>query len=237
MGVGQFVQESNVIWMFMTVVAGALVGLVLSFLVNTILVEISLDSFPAFYFGFVFLFLGVLMVFRVVRFQGWKKRVLMLTFALMIIASGVLCFVFKASWLFTLSPLAKMPLYGLLGISTCFMMTFTILDVINFCSSCCSPSGVALIESAEQVNLVLIVSVIMGFGYGIFFGLLDVGKKAHTGNQLRRQLVHEEIFCVPFGITLGACAALYNEYLRQRQIKEGEYKYSPLYTDEQDDMI
>ncbi len=106
--------------------------------------------------------------------------------------------------------------------------------MLNFFLGLCNPEQAALIESERQVTLVVVASSALGLGYGIFFGVLQVGKTARTTEQLSKQLIHEEMFCVPFGIAIGACSALANEYFRNRQLEQKQYKYSPLFQDEND---
>ena len=114
---------------FLAVVSGALLGLVLSFLVNCTLVEISLNAFFRFYFGCLFVLVGGGILVRVcAQRQEPLRRLLLVTFALMVLSSGVLCFFFQDRWIFELGTAAKIPLYGVLGVSACFAVTFSIVD-------------------------------------------------------------------------------------------------------------
>jgi hypothetical protein len=123
---------------FLAVVSGALLGLLLSFLVNCTLVEISLNAFFRFYFGCLFVLVGGGILVRVcAQRQEPLRRLLLVTFALMVLASGVLCFFFEDRWIFELSTAAKIPLYGLLGISACFAVTFSIVDGERACVELC----------------------------------------------------------------------------------------------------
>merc|ERR1712232_1094243 len=96
-----------------------------------------------------------------------------------------------------------------------FALTFSIVDVLNyligfFQSTVSKP----IVESTQQVYLVLLVSLAMGLVFGFTFGLLDVEdeQKYH----IRVALMREEHFCYPMGILLGGIAGFGNEYFRQR---------------------
>jgi len=238
MGVLECVPQEGKVRFFFSVLVGAALGLVLSFIINLMLVDISLNPVFAFYFGICFACVGVVVMLRVSWQQDLRRQVGLLVFATMILVASILCFVFNSNWIFTLSPLAKIPLYGVISVALTFAVTFSIVDTLNFCLFECQPDAPAAIESSEQVKLILMCSIVMGFGYGMFFGLFDVGKTAKTGTELRHQLLHEELFCIPFGLTIGAFTAAANEIIRARQIKNSEYKYSPVFnSDDVDDMI
>lgn len=235
MGIASMVAETPALRLAVAVLIGALLGIVLSFLVNSLLVEVSLSHLMAFYVGLLLCAVGSLILVRL-----RTRHVALSGFALLVVVSGVLCFFFKSTWIFTVGPFPKALLYGVIGMSICFAVTFGIVDGLNACMDVCSAADVgqsrpALVESPSQVRLVLATSLVMGVGYGVFFGALDVGKGARTGAQLRHQLAHEERFCVPFGAALGALAAAANEVLRARQGSAEGYKYSPLNLGEDDD--
>ncbi|KOB89537.1 hypothetical protein PFDG_05086 [Plasmodium falciparum Dd2] len=72
----------------------------------------------------------------------------------LIIFSGILCFFFDRSWLFSLSPLTKVPIYCILGISISFALTFSLIDLINYLIGFIQGSITRpLIESVAQVIL------------------------------------------------------------------------------------
>lgn len=236
MGVFQLVSESAMVRFVAAVVGGALLGLILSFVVNCTLVEISLNPLFAWYFGFLFLVVGGVIIFRVSRHVQTWRRIVLYAFSGTVVTAGILCLMFSPRWIFTLPKFAKILVYGVLGISSCFAITFSLLDLLNFCFlHCMNPDTPALIESIQQVNLIMATSAVMGLGYGVFFGLLDVGKRADTSSNLRHQLLHEEMFCVPLGIVVGALGAAANEYIRNREITRADYKYSPIFNDDEDD--
>lgn len=96
---------------FCSVLTGALLGTLLSLLVNSSLVEISLNPFFSFYFGVLFILVGVVILFRVKSHASTSKRIVLLTLAVLVLTSGILSLFFQRRWLFHLTPPAKIPLY------------------------------------------------------------------------------------------------------------------------------
>ena len=167
--------------------------------------------------------------------ESSTRKILLFLFSLLVLVSGLLCFFFDKNWVFTLSAKAKVPLYATIGLSTCFAITFCTVDLINFCCDQMNPNKQPLVESSAQVHLVLIISMLMGIGYGFSFGAMDVGKTATNTEQLQSQLERQEFFCLPFGIALGGIGAAINEYFRYNQSSASDrYKYSPLFQDDDD---
>ena len=195
---------------------GAIFGVAVSWIVNCTLVEISLNSFFSVYFGTLFLLIGGIIFWRI--FAGGPamgqpaRKPLLVTFASLVIVSGILCFVLDENWV-RLSSGAKVPLYTLLGVSVCFALVFSSIDVLNWCiGSCQSANAKAIVETPRQVYLILGVSVVMGAAFGFIFGFLDV-EDASKGWDLRQALINEEKYCYPLGLVLGAIAAVMNERL------------------------
>ena len=75
----------------------------------------------------------------------------------------------------------------------------------------------ALIESKEQMYLVLVVASVMGVMFGAVFGFMDV--EDAVSYQIRMALLREEHYCYPIGAIMGGLAGAGNEYLRFRQVK------------------
>merc|ERR1719203_794614 len=108
----------------------------------------------------------------------------------------------------------KVPLYMTLGLAVAFALTFSIVDVLNyllgfFQNSVAKP----IVESSQQVYLVLVVSLAMGVVFGFTFGMLDV--EDEQVYHIRVALMREEHYCYPMGIALGAASGFGNEYFRQ----------------------
>ncbi|EPT30634.1 putative membrane protein [Toxoplasma gondii TgCatPRC2] len=206
---------------------GIALGIIASLIVNCTLVEISMSSFFSFYFGLLFVTVGSVILWRIqvtskmaadVSVGGGEgdqpRKMQLQFFAALIIASGILCFVLKKNWFVGLHPVVKVPLYTLLGIAVAFALTFSLVDMVNyllgfFQSSVAKP----LVESKEQVNLVLFTALLMGGLFGFIFGVLDVEDEVQY--HVRLALLREQHLCYPIGAILGGLAGLGNEILRQ----------------------
>ena len=164
--------------------------------------------------------IGVVIISRV-RSSNYDAfhRKLLLGFSALVMASGGLC-VIAEKHTFGLSPVAKVPLYAVVGVSVTFALVFSAVDLLNYCS------GRPLVETPSQVIVVLCVSVIMGAIYGFVFGMLDV--EDQKGYRLQLQLMREEKFCFPVGGGLGAVAGFLILKLRRRV---REVRYDPLSTE------
>merc|ERR1712093_546253 len=108
----------------------------------------------------------------------------------------------------------KVPLYTILGVSVSFALTFSLVDLCNYVAGFQVSVAKPLVESNEQVYLILIVSLIMGGIFGLVFGVMDV--EDEVSFQIRLALKREEGYCYPVGAVLGGCAGFANEWLRQR---------------------
>ena len=90
------------------------------------------------------------------------------------VISGILSFVLEKNWFVGMGPTWKIPLYGILGTSVCFALTFAIVDLVNYVSGYFSYTEKAYIENPRQILSVLVLSSVTGFVFGFIFGLLDV---------------------------------------------------------------
>ena len=90
---------------------------------------------------------------------------------------------------------------GIVGTSISFTFTFALLDAINFCVSS-GGSGKPLIESPQQIYLILGVSVFLGAIFGFIFGCMDV-EDFISVEELRGNLMKEERICLPIGALTG----------------------------------
>lgn len=210
--------RQGVLFTCSTVVGGAL-GIVISMVVNLALIEISISPFFSMYFGVLFIVVGCLILWRVLSHESadplQMKRLHLSIFAGTIILSGALCFLLDRKIFVGLAPWMKVPLYMTLGLAVAFALTFSIVDVLNyvigfFQNSVAKP----VVESSQQVFLVLIVSLAMGVVFGFTFGLLDV--EDEEVYHMRVALMREEHYCYPMGILLGAVSGFGNEYYRQK---------------------
>jgi len=202
-------------------VVGALIGVLISFTVNCTLVEISINGFFAVYFGLLFILIAGILLWRV-RTGDHPKPCLLATFSILVMFSGLVCFMLEADWFTSLAPGYKVPLYAILGVSLCFALLFSIIDLINYCTgvcACCHTTK-ALIETESQVYLVVTTAMLMGFIFGLIFGLLDV--EDETLSNIKMALMREESICYPIGAVMGGIASVMNQYLRENR-KDNQY--------------
>jgi len=198
---------------------GGALGVVISMVVNLALIEISISPFFSMYFGILFILVGCLILWRVLSHEArdplQMKKMHLSIFAGTIILSGALCFILDRHLFVGLAPWMKVPLYMTLGLAVAFALTFSIVDVLNYALGFCQSSvAKPIVESSQQVYLVLVVSLAMGIVFGFTFGLLDV--EDEQVYHIRIALMREEHYCYPMGIILGAVAGFGNEYFRQK---------------------
>lgn len=169
------------------------------------------------------------MIFWRVKTLSQPKSLLLMAFSLLVIASGLICFVLDTPLVNRFGWMSKVPLFCCLGVSVVFALLFAILDIVNFfVSTCQTETSPGMIETEEQVHLILATSVFMGVVFGFVFGMLDVEdvEIAH----LRLAFMRDQSICYPIGAALGAIAALFNQHLAAQQPK---YAFSALSTDEE----
>merc|ERR1719158_31275 len=129
------------------------------------------------------------------------KKLHLSIFAATIIVSGAICFLLDRRMF--------------VGLAVAFALTFSIVDVLNYVLGFCQSSiAKPIVESSQQVYLVLVVSLAMGVIFGFTFGLLDV--EDEQVYHIRVALMREEHYCYPMGIILGCLAGFGNEYFRQK---------------------
>jgi hypothetical protein len=141
-----------------------------------------------------------------------------------VIISGLISIsLLEHQWYRKFSPISKIPVYILLGITLNFAIIFGFIDLINYVIGLFQTSyAKTIVESQVQIIWVLGVSVIMGLIYGFIFGLMDVEDSKRFEIQLN--LVNEEYACLPFAGFLGFVGGLGNEYLRLRGNKYASFK-------------
>ena len=220
-------------------VVGLLLGVAVSLIVNSTLVEISVSPFFALYFGLLFMSVGGIIIYRLngsslfgsnasndadqallLMPEDERKRKKQLTFfASLILVSGFLCFILEKNWFVGLSWIAKIPLYTVLGISVTFALVFSVVDLINYLMGFLRASAARpVVESSHQVYFIMTVALVMGAVFGFIFGAMDIEDEIQY--QVRLALLKEERTCLPIGALLGAVAGFGNEYIR---LKSDEY--------------
>lgn len=135
-------------------------------------------------------------------------------FGVLAIVSGFLCVYLEKDLFSGLGYVWKIPLYALLGVSFIFVFIFIISDCINYCSLICyDDTATPIISSNQQIYLLTFGSILMGFLYGIIFGILDV----QDVDIFRMKIVamKDQAYCYPIGIALGFTIGFLNQYMRE----------------------
>jgi len=186
-----------------------------------------LITFFAVYFGMLFIIIAAILFWRV-KSGDHPKPLLLLGFSTLVMFSGVLCFMLEKDWFIRMSPTLKVPLYSILGISVCFALLFSIIDLINYCTGyfCQGPNSKPLVDTENQVYLVVASAVLMGFLFGMIFGLLDI--EDETVSHLKLALMREERICYPIGAIIGGIASAINQHLRD---ESKDYAFNPVHDD------
>eukprot|EP00462_Mataza_sp_D1_P000801 CAMPEP_0175092654 /NCGR_PEP_ID=MMETSP0086_2-20121207/2578_1 /TAXON_ID=136419 /ORGANISM="Unknown Unknown, Strain D1" /LENGTH=94 /DNA_ID=CAMNT_0016365531 /DNA_START=464 /DNA_END=748 /DNA_ORIENTATION=- len=87
-----------------------------------------------------------------------------------------------------------------------------------------------LVETETQVYLVVTSAILMGFSFGLVFGILDV--EDEKASNIKLAMMREENICYPIGAIFGAIATVVNQQLRE---DNGDYAFDPLDDDVLDD--
>ena len=158
---------------------GAALGVIVSVLVNNALAEISISPFFAVSYGCIFVVLGALVIYR----KLWERhdrpvaRWLVLGFSILVLCSGVSCFLLEKDWFRRISYTLKVPLYVMLGIAVSFTVSCTLVDIVNaYGDRCGREDTLPLVQfwSSQQVFLILAGAVAIGASVGLLFGSMDV---------------------------------------------------------------
>ena len=204
-------------WLFKRVacwsLTGGVLGAAISVIVNNALIEISLTPFFAALFGCVLLLLGSLMIWRKLweQHEAFSTRVLVLGFSCLVMVAGISCFLLEKDWFKTISPRAKVPMYMALGVSLCFSITFTCVDLLNAYHDRHSYDmrRRALVQTPTQVGVVLAGAIANGAAFGLMFGMMDV-------EDALSRLRTEERLSAPIGMVLGGLVGGVNAILAYR---------------------
>jgi len=96
----------------------------------------------------------------------------MLVFATLVVASGISCFFLPDAYT-KLELSARIPLFGLLGISFAFSLSFSFSEVLAFapCDRCCNSNLTSnpVFGSPKQVFAFFFVSLVLGITFGVLF--------------------------------------------------------------------
>eukprot|EP00002_Diphylleia_rotans_P008779 TRINITY_DN18770_c0_g1_i1.p1 TRINITY_DN18770_c0_g1~~TRINITY_DN18770_c0_g1_i1.p1 ORF type:complete len:228 (+),score=41.28 TRINITY_DN18770_c0_g1_i1:48-731(+) len=204
-------------------IVGGILGGFLSILVGASLAEISVSSTFSLMFGLCLICIGAILIVRVYTsdlIESWKRRVT-LVFALKILISGLTCFLLDEDWFNDFTVQEKVPLYCILSMSLSFVMSYVLLEYINLglCKSCCqSHSSRGYIQDKPETLLYFGLVLLMGFIFGLSFGLTD---SEDDETQFRKQ----QRATIPVGIIGGMSIGSVVEYLHQNQGEEATPHY------------
>jgi len=206
--------------LLVTTTAGSIISIIIYYVVNITLVEITLSPFYAFIFGMLLIFVGLLLFWQALGsyFDFYRKQISLAyvislsCFALLIISSGVTCFLLEKDWTNTLSIKAKVPLYALLGVSIAFSVVYSTTDIVNQLLLRFYQVGKVrpFVQSVAHVQLLTLTAVICGLYYGWVFGMLDLEDVNRTSLELFLQ--KESFYCYPMAAGLGGLSAFILHY-------------------------
>jgi hypothetical protein len=136
-----------------SVLLGAFMGSANSVMVNCALIEISLSPFFALAFGFLFLVSGAAVGWQATQEpdDGQTNRALLFCFAVITTTSGIVAFLLERDWSHGLSAQAKVPLYGLLGVSLAFSINFSVFELAGKLQQCLCENATPLVRTEWQV--------------------------------------------------------------------------------------
>jgi hypothetical protein len=182
----------------------AAAGVLISFLVNATLAEISINPFFSIvrgkqYFGLLFTGVGCAILWKTKKQPEIEetRRQIMIGFGSLVVLAGVLCLVLEKYWFTELSPAFKVPLYAVVGVAVCFALSVAFVDTVNLCAGLICTNADAVVENHKQVYIVIATSVVMGLAFGLIFGLMDVEDEADF--RLKQALMEEESYCYSIG--------------------------------------
>lgn len=210
---------------------GAVVGLGATVAVNLLLVEMSIGHYLwGAFFGALFLAVAGLIFYSLYK-AAHPQGVVLGAFGAVLALAGVAAF--SLQHLSAAPPPYKVPLYGLVGSATSFVLLFALVDLLNASSVLWGGRGGEhrpLIQGEAQVYLVAGTSAVMGLLCGLLFGLMGVEDAQPA--KMRELLAQEEHLCYPVGALLVGAAAAVNQRLRETT---AEYEFlDPMYDDELD---
>jgi len=205
-----------------SILVGAALGVLIEYVVNASLEEISINPMFSAAFGLCFIGLGGVILWRVVApdtdqpERSTFLKVSTMVAALAVILAGLFCFCLDKYWFRSLSAHAKIPMYTLLGATVTYALCFSIVDMLNqgvcWCK-CCREGEEAvtpLVSTPAQMWSLMAVGCISGAFYGCLFGYIDV----EDDDEFHARFKEQEMFCIPLGLFLGGLAGYANDQYR-----------------------
>ena len=209
-------------------------GVVMEYMVNASLMEISINPMFSASFGICFIALGVIIGWRVwvpdAESPDRSSLLKQLTgcFAVMVVATGIFCFFLDKYWFSALPPGCKIPMYACLGSSITYALCFAVTDMlnqgVNECRCCHRGEEGAvtrLVSTPMQLWSLMGIGMISGGFYGYLFGVIDVEDDDAFHDKFKEQ----ELFSIPLGLVLGGIAGWAND--KYRHIEEISFSAIP----------
>lgn len=135
-------------------------------------------------------------------FMKEEKTYFFLFSSAMVILSGILCLFLDESWTRSFSPILKVPIYILVSCSLTYIVTFGLVDFLNFLfSNFQSVNSLNLVESYDQIIGLMVSCFASGMFYGLIFGLMDIEDDRYW--KMKKDFFCEERLCVPIGVLGG----------------------------------
>jgi len=127
----------------------------------------------------------------------------------------VSCFFLQLDWYTQIGPGIKVPLYGLLGISFAFSLTFSFSELVAIgpCDKCApSLKDNPIFATPHQILALFAMGLTMGAGFGLLFGLTDVENDTVAHSKLKTNA----LYSIPIGIAFGGIFGAVNQWFRAR---------------------
>eukprot|EP01126_Amoeba_proteus_P066828 TRINITY_DN9746_c0_g1_i5.p1 TRINITY_DN9746_c0_g1~~TRINITY_DN9746_c0_g1_i5.p1 ORF type:complete len:253 (+),score=50.78 TRINITY_DN9746_c0_g1_i5:446-1204(+) len=210
------VRGMQIVYLCVSAILGALFGLFESCVIAFSLLEISISTVFAIVFGVGFCLLSFALARRIWVSVPVPQKYPLLFFSVMVLASGIASFFLRNDWIKNFGPSGKVPLYGLLGISFAFTITYSFSELIALSpwDQCCGTNSQVnpVFGSSKQIFALFGCSLLLGACAGLIFGLTDVEDDDSSHNEL----LHSTLYCLPLGLVGGLLFGFGNEWYRQK---------------------
>jgi hypothetical protein len=213
---------------------GALLGMVLSYVIAACLVEISTSPFFSICFGLFFFYLAGLIAAETIFKKGnehsptatWERVAHFIAMGWIAI-SGVLCFILDKKLVMFMPEGLKVVLFGFLAAALNFCVVFSVVDLSNELyerltrkktstmglsemlegSSGQSSRGYFKIaRNKARFGLLILASLLSGLYFGLVFGLMRIEEEdIYRASLMLRQ---ESVYTFPAGATVGGICGL-----------------------------
>lgn len=204
---------------------GALVGMLCTIIIGSGMIEICINRHFSFYFGFLFIGIGILLFWRthiesksenasIIQRPSdnfFNHKFLVYFLSLMSILVGVLCVALRQNWYIRLGRNPRMLFLIMFGISFSFLVIFLIVDIFNCIMHCCSVRPI--ITGRQQTYLTIFGVVTIGLIYSLRLGLLD--EEDTDIYKITLLAMRGETLKFVLGVIIGGIIGIFNEILNR----------------------